>query len=133
MTIISVNKDLLAKESAAWGVPPGYLALFISKSTAQADRVLLHPFCFNDTEHMTNQRHWLAFNAALWCCAYREAETKQRQTEALAGIRAMFYVAGTLGQGEVKALLHEWWRQTFVLHHVPAPNFSAVTTNTVIH
>lgn len=32
MTIISVNKVLLASESAAWGVPAGYFALFISKS-----------------------------------------------------------------------------------------------------
>lgn len=126
MTIISLNKELLLQSAYDWGVPDSYAAMFCRQSTEQDGRVLLHPFFFNDTEHMKNQRHWLAFNAAMWCCVYREATTKQSQGEALAGIRALFFVAGTLGQGEVKALLQEWWRQTFILHQVPAPNFSAV-------
>ncbi|ECS2631290.1 hypothetical protein AZF28_25495, partial [Salmonella enterica subsp. enterica] len=87
----------------------------------------------NDTEHMTNQRHWLAINAAFWCCVYREAESKEAQIEALAGIRAIFYTAGALGVGEIKALIQEWWRTTYELHLIPAPNYSAVTTQPAFH
>lgn len=54
---------------------------------------------------MTNKRHWLAVNVAYWCCVYREAESQYQQVEALASIRSMYYIAGSLGAGEVKALI----------------------------
>ena len=62
----------------------------------------------------------------MWCTVYREAEIKESQIEALASLRALFYTAVALGQGEIKALIQEWWRQTYPLHKVPAPNHSAV-------
>ncbi|QHM95635.1 hypothetical protein [Kosakonia sacchari] len=133
MTIISVDKNTFAHELSAWRVPMNYSALFMAKNTDKTGRVALHPFFFNDTEHMTNARHWLAINAAIWCTAYREAEGKERQTEALASLRALFYTAGALGQGEIKALIQEWWRQTYPLHKVPAPNHSAVTNTPTFH
>lgn len=94
MSIISVEGKSLGAELAVWGVPHNYAVAFAEKSASKNGRIALHPFFFNDTEHMTNQRHWLAINAAFWCCVYREAESKEAQIEALAGIRAIFYTAG---------------------------------------
>lgn len=131
--IISFDKRTLTAEMAAWGAPAHYIDLFFEKNSNKAGRVSLHPFFFNDTEHLNNPRHWLAINAAVWCTAYREAELKESQIEALAGLRALYYAAGALGQGEVKALIQEWWRQTYPLHKVPAPNHSAVTITPVFH
>lgn len=133
MTIISVEAKDLGQEIAAWGVPHNYAMLFLSKSTVKNNRVALHPFFFNDTEHMTSPRHWLALNAAYWCCVYREAESKCAQVEALASIRAMYYTAGALGVGEVKALIQEWWRKTYELHKVPAPSYSAAPVTASYH
>lgn len=133
MTIISVDKTTLATELNAWLVPMNYALMFISKNTDKAGRVSLHPFFFNDTEHLTNQRHWLAINAAMWCTVYREAEIRESQIEALASLRALFYTAGALGQGEIKALIQEWWRQTYPLHKVPAPNHTAVVKTPAFH
>ncbi len=99
MSIISVNAKELGQELAAWGVPHNYAILFLEKSTVKNGRVALHPFFFNDTEHMTNKRHWLAVNVAYWCCVYREAESHFQQVEALASIRSMYYIAGSLGAG----------------------------------
>lgn len=87
------------------GVPHNYAILFLEKNTVKNDRVALHPFFFNDTEHMTSQRHWLAVNVAYWSCVYREAESQYQQVEALASIRSMYYIAGSLGAGEIKALI----------------------------
>ena len=88
---------------------------FLAKSTVKM-AVALHPFFFNDTEHMTNnKRHWLAVNVAYWCCVYREAESQYQQVEALASIRSMYYIAGSLGAGEVKALI-----QGMVAQHLRA-------------
>ncbi len=64
MTIISVEGKSLGAELAAWGVPHNYALAFAEKSTSKNGRIALHPFFFNDTEHMTNPRHWLAINAA---------------------------------------------------------------------
>ncbi|WP_270494319.1 hypothetical protein [Citrobacter gillenii] len=125
MTIISIDKELLQQAAYDWGVPDGYVSVFCRQCVERAGRVLI-PFVFNAHEHQDNQRHWLAFNAAMWCCVYREAQTKQGQGEALGCIRALFYVAQTLGEGEIKKLLWEWWSQTYELHRVPAPDFSAV-------
>lgn len=133
MSIISVDTKTLGHELKAWGVPHNYAVLFASKCTVKNDRVALHPFFFNDTEHMTSPRHWLALNAAYWCCVYREAECKHAQIEALASIRSMYYVAGAMGVGEIKALIQEWWRSTYELHHVPAPNHSAAVNQPVLH
>ena len=90
MSIISVDAKELGRELAAWGVPHNYAILFLEKSTVKNNRVALHPFFFNDTEHVTSQRHWLAVNAAYWCCVYREAKTQYQQVEALASIRSMY-------------------------------------------
>lgn len=133
MTIISVDKGTFEREVSAWSVPMNYTALFLKKNTDKAGRVSLHPFFFNDTEHMTNSRHWMAINAALWISAYREAEAKESQIEALAGIRTLFFVAGALGLGEVNALIQQWWRTTYELHHLPAPNYSAVQQHPTFH
>ncbi|EOC1197132.1 hypothetical protein AAAW50_001288 [Cronobacter sakazakii] len=133
MTIIAVDKAGLAEEMAAWGVPMNYARAFTAKSTDESGRIGLHPFFFNDTEHLTSPRHWLAIQAAFWCRAYREAEGREAQIESLAGIRATFYTAGALGVGEIKALIQEWWRRTYVVHQVPAPNYSAAITLPVIH
>lgn len=133
MSIISVDSKKLGQELAAWRVPAAYAVAFANKSTIADGRIALYPFFFNDTEHLTDARHWLAVNAAFWCCAYREAESHEAQVEALAGIRALFYVAGTLGVGEIKALIQEWWRSSFALHQVPAPNFSAANNPITIH
>lgn len=74
MSIISVEGKSLGAELAVWGVPHNYALAFAEKSTSKNGRIALHPFFFNDTEHMTNPRHWLAINAAFWCCVYREAK-----------------------------------------------------------
>ncbi|HEB0945493.1 TPA: hypothetical protein RY286_001113 [Enterobacter cloacae] len=133
MSIISVNAKELGQELAVWGVPHNYAILFLEKSTVKNGRVALHPFFFNDTEHMTNKRHWLAVNVAYWCCVYREAESQYQQVEALASIRSMYYIAGSLGAGEVKALIQEWWRNTYELHKVPAPSYSAAPVTVSLH
>lgn len=133
MTIISVDKGTFEREVSAWNVPMNYTALFLKKNTNKAGRVSLQPFFFNDTEHMTNPRHWMAINAALWISAYREAEAKESQIEAMAGIRALFYVAGALGLGEVNVLIQQWWRTTYELHRIPAPNYSAVQHQPTFH
>lgn len=133
MTIISVDVKTLGQEMAAWAVPHNYAMLFLEKNTVKKGRVSLHAFFFNDTEHMTSKRHWLAINTAFWCCAYREAESNSEKVEALAGIRSMFYIAGALGAGEIKAMIQEWWRKTYELHQVPAPNCSAVPVTATFH
>ncbi|HDU5188577.1 hypothetical protein ACU6ZO_08860 [Klebsiella aerogenes] len=133
MSIISVDAKELGRELAAWGVPHNYAILFLEKCTVKNNRVALHPFFFNDTEHMTRKRHWLAVNAAYWCCAYREAESQLQQVEALASIRSMYYIAGSLGAGEIKALIQEWWRNTYELHKVPAPSYTAVPITFSFH
>lgn len=133
MTIISVDVRELGREFAAWGVPHEYAVLFVEKGSVKNNRVALHPFFFNDTDHMTSQRHWLAINAAFWVCAYREAECQYQQIEALAGIRSMYYIAGSLGAGEIKALIQEWWRETYELHKVPAPSYSSVPVTVSFH
>ncbi|GEM_PF-650606 len=89
MSVISVDSKTLGQELAAWGVPHNYAMAFAGKSIVKNGRIGLHSFFFNDTEHLTNPRHWLAINAAFWCCVYREAESKEAQIEAIAGYRSM--------------------------------------------
>ncbi|ROR99706.1 hypothetical protein [Raoultella terrigena] len=133
MNTISVDGALFMQELKAWRVPADYAFLFMQKCERKGSRVGLHPFFFNDTDHVTDPRHWLAVNAAFWCCAYREACAKEAQIEALAGIRALFYTAGALGVGEVKALIQEWWRQSFELHRIPAPCYSVAVSQPTFH
>lgn len=125
MKVISVTNAGLREDLVAWRVSSEYVDAFFSKCTCDGERVTLRPFFFNDTVHLENPRHWLAANAAFWCRAYREAETAYAQAETLASIRAVFYLAGSLGQGEITAMIQLWWRQTHELHQVPAPNYSA--------
>lgn len=133
MTIISVDRKALEDEFYAWRIPQNYVTAFEYKNIDKGGRISLHTFFFNDTEHMTSPRHWLAINAAFWCCAYREAQKHDAKIEALAGIRAIYFAAGALGVGEIVALLQEWWRQTHQLHAVPAPNYSAAITQPTFH
>lgn len=75
MSIISVNAKELGQELAAWGVPHNYAILFLEKSTVKNGRVALHPFFFNDTEHMTNKRHWLAVDFNLFVNGQYKTDT----------------------------------------------------------
>lgn len=127
MKHISVTTAGLREDFNNWGVPTAYAEAFLNKCGCSDERVTLRPFAFNDTEHLTNQRHWLAANAAFWCCAYREAETACEQAETLASVRAVFYIAGMLGQGEITVLIREWWCMTSEIHRLPAPNYSFST------
>lgn len=133
MTSIAVDKKGFLTELLSWQVPAEYAAAFVNKNAGNNGRIILHPFFFNDTEHLTNSRHWLAINAAFWCRAFREAEGVQNQIETLAGVRAIYYAAGALGVGEVKALIQEWWRITIPIHNVPAPSYSAVIKTPTFH
>ena len=54
MSIISVEGKSLGAELAAWGVPHNYAVAFAAKNASKDGRIALHPFFFNDTEHMTN-------------------------------------------------------------------------------
>ncbi|ANR76489.1 hypothetical protein [Klebsiella variicola] len=51
----------------------------------------------------------------------------------LASIRSMYYISGSLGAGEIKALIQEWWRNTYELHKVPAPSYTAVPITFSFH
>lgn len=76
MTIISVEGKSLGAELAVWGVPHNYALAFAEKSTSKNGRIALHPFFFNDTEHMTNPRHWLARSrSSALRCGYRLRQT----------------------------------------------------------
>lgn len=52
MAIISVEGKSLGAELAVWGVPHNYAVAFAEKSTSKNGRIALHPFFFNDTEHI---------------------------------------------------------------------------------
>lgn len=133
MSNISVDKETFKRELSMWNVPMNYVAHFMNENVDKAGRVELDQYFVNDSQHLTNPRHWLAINAALWISAYREAESKDSQIEALAGIRSVFFTAATLGQLEVYLAIRHWWKATFELHKLPAPNASAVTPKPAIH
>ena len=128
MKPISVEKAGLVDDFAAWGVAPNYARFFLAKCREESGRIMLEPFVFNDSIHMTSRYQWFAANAAFWCRAYREAGTAEEQAETLASIRALFYVAGMLGQGSITALILQWWSVTYELHRLPAPNASQADT-----
>ncbi len=124
MKVIAVEKQGLMDDLAAWGVAPNYARFFLAKCQEVDGLVALEPFVFNDSMHLTSPYQWFASNAAFWCRAYREAGTAEEQAETLASIRALFYVAGMLGQGSITALILQWWSATYELHRLPAPNVS---------
>ncbi|CAI1619364.1 Uncharacterised protein [Serratia marcescens] len=124
MKVIAVEKQGLMDDLAAWGVAPNYARFFLAKCQEVDGLVALEPFVFNDSMHLTSPYQWFASNAAFWCRAYREAGTAEEQAETLASIRALFYVAGMLGQGSITALIIQWWSATYELHRLPAPNVS---------
>ncbi|WP_370558908.1 hypothetical protein NMD70_15610 [Edwardsiella tarda] len=115
--ITGFNHDLIT-----WGVPANYARLFMMKCRIGNGRAALSSLMFNDTEHMTNQRNWLAACAAFWCRAYREAETLGDQAQALGGIQSINQVAGMLGCGEIVSMIHTWWGNTVELHQLPSLN-----------
>ncbi|BEN79606.1 hypothetical protein SMKC082_30160 [Serratia marcescens] len=122
MKIIMVEKLGLMDDFAAWGVAPNYARFFLAKCQEVDGQIALEPFVFNDSVHLTNPYQWLAANTAFWCRAYREAESSKEQAEVLASIRAIFFVAGMLGQGAITVLIRRWWCDTYDLHGLPTPN-----------
>ncbi|MGD8205026.1 hypothetical protein [Pantoea sp. FN0305] len=93
MKQISVPTTGLREDFNNWRVPADYVDAFLGKCDGRDGCVTLRPFAFNDTEHLTNQRHWLAANAAFRCRACREAETDCEQAETLASVRAVLNLA----------------------------------------
>jgi|GEM_PF-515904 len=124
MKIIAVDKAGLMEELSAWGVNSEYLEFFLSKCADDGRTVSLRPFVFNDTIHLDDPRQWLASNVAFWCRVYREAQLQVEQIEALSGIRAIYYVAGMMGQGVITTAINAWWGLSFELHQLPAVNRS---------
>lgn len=124
MKIITVEKTGLQEDFDTWGVSAEYAEFFLSKCAISGRYVSLRPFSFNDTEHLDDQHQWLAASAAFWCRVYREAETVIEQVEAISAIRALYYVAGLLGQGAITTAITTWWNLSFELHQLPAVNRS---------
>lgn len=122
MQVITVEEKGLTADFQTWGVTADYARSFLGKCQKQGEKVALIPVLFNDSMQLTNPQQWFAANAAFWCRAYREAETKCEQTEALASIRAIYYLAGTLGQGNIVVMIHKWWQSVFELHGLVSPN-----------
>ncbi|MGY0155894.1 hypothetical protein NMD70_09000 [Edwardsiella tarda] len=122
MQAITIDLTGFYQDLAAWGVPAVYARLFLLKCRTAGGRVAMSSLMFNDTEHLTNSRHWLAASAAFWCRAYREAEASESQAQALGGIQALNQVAGMLGCGEVVSLIHLWWSKTTEVHQIPSLN-----------
>lgn len=133
MPIISVDKETFKRELSMWCVPMNYVAHFMNGNVDKAGRVELNQFFVNEAPHLANPRHWLAISAAMWISAYREAESKESQIEALGGIRSLFFAAAALGQYEVYLSIRHWWQSTYELHKLPAPNVSAVIKKPAIH
>ncbi|WP_447885179.1 hypothetical protein [Serratia fonticola] len=122
MKTIMVEKRGLLEDFTAWGVAPNYARFFLAKCQELDGQIALEPFVFNDSVHLTNSHQWFAANTAFWCRAYREAESSKEQAETLASIRAIFFVAGLLGQGCITALILQWWQATFEIHGLPGLN-----------
>ncbi|QCT18502.1 hypothetical protein FEM41_02025 [Jejubacter calystegiae] len=128
MSVFSVSKSGLISDLRDWGVPDEYAAAFLGKMINRGNGVAVPPFFFNDTDHLTNNRHWVAACAAFWCRVYREATSEVDMARALGAISATYYTAGALGQGELSAMISHWWRITFDLHQLPAPSYTAPNT-----
>ncbi|WP_145496182.1 hypothetical protein [Yersinia massiliensis] len=130
MKEISVDRNGLLDDFGHWGVANNYAQFFLGKCRLVENRVELQPLMFNDTMHLTNPHQWLAANAAFWCRAYREAESKSDQIEALASIRTIFYISGALGLGVVTWNINNWWVKTIEIHGLVQINYSCASART---
>ncbi|WP_227724424.1 hypothetical protein [Yersinia proxima] len=129
MKAISVDRNGLLDDFSHWGVAHNYAQFFLGKCRSVENRVELQPLMFNDTMHLTNPHQWLAANAAFWSRAYREAESKSDQIEALASIRAIFYISSALGLGVVTWSINNWWSRTIEIHGLTQINHSCASTS----
>ncbi|EAX9515063.1 hypothetical protein C1984_12445 [Salmonella enterica] len=66
----------LKKESPAMQLPSGSTGWIELPNGQRWNPGHTYKFNAHESVQMTNQRHWLAINAAFWCCVYREAESK---------------------------------------------------------
>lgn len=124
MKIITVDEKGLMGSFAIFGVKYNYSRFFLSKCHVTGGRVALTPFMFNDTVHLDNPHQWFAANAAFWIRAYRESETVVEQVESMASIRALYFLSGSLGQGQIHEMIRTWFNQTKEVHCIGALNIS---------
>lgn len=124
MKIITVDEKGLMESFATFGVKYNYSRFFLGKCHVTDGRVALTPFMFNDTVHLDNQHQWFAANAAFWVRAYRESETLADQVETMASIRALYFLSGSLGQGQIHEMIRTWFNQSKEVHRIGAMNIS---------
>lgn len=124
MKTIAVEKKALLADFRDWGISAEYADYFIGKCDDDGESVALRTFIFNDTIQLHDSIQWLSACAAFWCRAYREAENKVAQIEALSAIRSLYFAAGFVSASPVVALIRSWWSNTYELHQLPAPNKS---------
>ncbi|GAA3594345.1 hypothetical protein GCM10023078_22270 [Gibbsiella greigii] len=124
MKIIAVQKEGLLSDFNAWGVKPSYARFFLEKCEETNGLISLAHELANDSHHLTNPYQWFAANVAFWCRVYREAQSPAGQVEALAGIRAIYYIAGSLGLEVTTRMIALWWKSAQPLHGLTAPNQS---------
>jgi len=124
MKIITVDEKTLMDEFATFGVKFNYGRFFLDKCHVSGGRVALAPFMFNDTIHLDSPHQWFAANTAFWITAYRESETLVEQVEVMASIRSLYFLSGSLGQGQIHAMIRTWFDQTKELHCIAALNIS---------
>ncbi|WP_279026861.1 hypothetical protein [Gibbsiella quercinecans] len=134
MKTIAVQKEGLLSDFNAWGVKSSYVRFFLEKCKETNGLISLAHELVNDSHHLTNPYQWFGANAAFWCRACREAQTPAGQLEALAAIRAIYYIAGSLGLGVITRMIALWWKNAQPLHGLPALNQSHHTgENRQIH
>ncbi|KAA8727571.1 hypothetical protein F4W05_13195 [Ewingella americana] len=126
MKMIMVEKAGLKEDFIAWNVAPSYASMFLEKCQDVDGMVALSPYMFNDSMHLDNPHQLFAVNCAFWCRVYREAESSKEQNEALASIRATYYMANSLGQGSITVLITRWWDAAKPLHGLHSLNVSPV-------
>lgn len=124
MEVIAVEKKGLLSDFRDWGVSSEYADFFVSKCDDNGKTVSLRTFIFNDTIQLRDSTQFLTACSAFWCRAYREAETRVGQVEALSAIRSLYFAAGFISASPVLVLITEWWNSTYELHQMPAPNQS---------
>ncbi|CUY82424.1 Uncharacterised protein [Serratia marcescens] len=124
MKTIAVQKEGLLSDFDAWGVKPSYARFFLEKCEETNGLISLGHELVNDSYHLTNPYQWFAANVAFWCRVYREAQAPAGQVEALAAIRAIYYIAGSLGLEVTTRMIALWWKSAQPLHGLPAPNQS---------
>src|SRR5471030_495540 len=126
MKMIMVEKAGLKEDFIAWNVAPNYARLFLGKCQEIDGLIALSPQMFNDSMHLVEPHQWFAASSAFWCRVYREAESSKEQIEALASIRATYYMANYLGQGSITVMIARWWEQVRQLHGMHSLNVSPV-------